>query len=736
MLSNCLSNLHLILFLLRTILLHSDDEKRNQNYLVHPNPSRKGKINISRLKSFEIAWVIIQFCWDRSKLSQFIPIQDNQHHTMNPLGSNHSSQKKADKEALAAEIRRIEAELERRKLEDEIRKLEQSLGKQPSVAKPTDNKKVVTTSKASAPRTPYAPNQVMRMSLGNEIKNAALKRTPESKMETIESVSSSRAQTRVTQKPNLPPKAKTSIDKEKPPVVLPPRSSLLAGISQAAADREKRLEDTGGKHQMREHTPEVQQQQKGAPQLSFDMAELITKKAMDREKRLADGGEKKMTKIKEKEEYRVQFTDICAEAAKMGRMTRLNEHSVEAVAGEKTPEQEWKSNGLLAINWRSNYMSVIQEAANFGNQIKMPEKIVSNDPNEMRDVNLDIIEKPMSPRMRQLLELNQKVGEGGHKLDHFVHSKKEELKPDMSMIVRPMKTYSNIEDVVLPRPAPPRYDPRKQRENLKKYAKHVDRPLQSIGNDVAARAWERRARLDRPNALPKMKRVCDCAFCATASPYQTYAYKVIEERRKAGLPVHIADPETESRLKREAQRAARRETRRKLKELEDQRKQLEIKHVETLNEKLEQAENELKRKTETTKSQTNSSQCSDKEEKRTARREARRQLRAAKQVSTSSISTTKTVGDGNQPVAMSSPKSPIKRTSRNNTDAQMPPSPSKSVKSTKSRRSGTQSKTIGRPSPVQSSSKQTSIQAIRSETKATKLLPPQKASKTAACIIM
>ena len=47
----------------------------------------------------------------------------------------------------------------------------------------------------------------------------------------------------------------------------------------------------------------------------------------------------------------------------MGRLTRLNEHVVESVAVEKTPEEEWRSNGLLSIQWRSNHMAVIKDLA-------------------------------------------------------------------------------------------------------------------------------------------------------------------------------------------------------------------------------------------------------------------------------------------------------------------------------------------------------------------------------------
>ena len=69
----------------------------------------------------------------------------------------------------------------------------------------------------------------------------------------------------------------------------------------------------------------------------FSMAEMISSRAAAREKRLADGGEKRMRKveIKEKDEYKKDFSNIVTEAASMGRLTRLNEHVVEATAVDR-----------------------------------------------------------------------------------------------------------------------------------------------------------------------------------------------------------------------------------------------------------------------------------------------------------------------------------------------------------------------------------------------------------------
>jgi hypothetical protein len=330
---------------------------------------------------------------------------------------------------------------------------------------------------------------------------------------------------------------------------------LMASIAKAAESREKRLEETGGELVMKEVKPEVAAPKQSAPQLAFSMAEMVTQKARAREKRLEEGGEKKMTKVKDKSEYKKQFSNICMDAASMGRLTRLEEHTVEAVAGEKTKEEEWRSSGLLAIQWRSNHMSVIHEAAQLGEQCKLPEHVVSNcEEVEEEEWDPNASEKPMSPRLRQLLDLETKVGEGLHKVDKLVSVGREEKAGDQSLLIKPMQTYKNIEEIQLPRKAPPKIDPEKARERLSRMRAEAvagKRPMKDIGLEVAERAWERRSRLDRPGSMPKVQQQCDCPYCINPSPYQTHAYRVKAKQEK------------KERLQREIQRLEEAERRRK-----------------------------------------------------------------------------------------------------------------------------------------------------------------------------
>ena len=304
-------------------------------------------------------------------------------------------------------------------------------------------------------------------------------------------------------------------------------SSLLAGIQGAASARDARVQS--GQTIRQDIAPEVKAQPRDK-QLSFSFAEQVSKMARDREARLAAGGTKKMTVVlKEKEEYRHDFKSICIEAAELGRLTRLGEHVVEAVAVEKTREEEWRSSGLLAIQWRSNHMSVIHEAARLGNEVKMMEKVVSNCPEYEQDWDED--EEEINPRFKQLMELNRHAGAGQHKVDKLISGRKE-TQERVDLLVRPMYYYTNVEEVALPKATPPKFDPKKIQQRMAK------RPKVDIGNEVATRAWERRARLDRPNSMPKITGVCACPYCENASPYQTYAYRVKEKKQQ--LEGHVA----------------------------------------------------------------------------------------------------------------------------------------------------------------------------------------------------
>jgi hypothetical protein len=511
-------------------------------------------------------------------------------------------------EAIAAQARKAAApvispeEQARLKLEAEIRQMEEAIA-------------AAAAASAAPPPEPVAPKRPTHPAA------AALSGFSfQKKASTDESVSAGRESAgsyNATKSPT-PPTPAAPVQAVPPPR---PMNPLLAAISSAATQREKRIEENDGELYMQEVEPEVDVPDRGPQQMTTAMAEMIAKMATARDTRLAAGGEKKMTVIKEKEEYKKDFSSIVLEAANLGRLTRLNEHVVEAVAVEKAAAAEWKSSGLLSIQWQTNHMSVIHEAAQLGALSKMPEHVVSNDPADNNpDADLEDLfgnNDETTPRMRQLLVLDQQVGEGLKKVDKLLLGMKEGQKNN-NMLIKPMQCYSTIEEVKLPKKKPPKIDPKKKREELERKLKANDaleRPMLSISQDVATRAWERRARLDRPNSLPVVKEKCPCPFCGNPSPFQTFAYKE-KERRHKEKGYESPDSDEEREKAKEAERLARQRERQ---EKRDALQRAEQERVRLMDEKI----------------------AAEKEERQAARAKARAERDAAQQAAADSTPASK-----------------------------------------------------------------------------------------------
>jgi hypothetical protein len=157
--------------------------------------------------------------------------------------------------------------------------------------------------------------------------------------------------------------------------------------------------------------------------------------------------------------------------------------------------------------------------------------------------------------LTKLLELDAQTGTGCEKVETLLLGLKEENYPnagDNRSLVKPMQYYStcqSLDDVQLPMPLPPRIDPKRNKAKIDKLVAETNRPMTDIGHSVAEIAWERRTRLDRPGSLPRVQERCPCQYCFNPSPYQTYAYKLVEQRlRSSGewdrmkQPLRMDDP--------------------------------------------------------------------------------------------------------------------------------------------------------------------------------------------------
>eukprot|EP00523_Entomoneis_sp_CCMP467_P013393 CAMPEP_0168796876 /NCGR_PEP_ID=MMETSP0725-20121227/17004_1 /TAXON_ID=265536 /ORGANISM="Amphiprora sp., Strain CCMP467" /LENGTH=1566 /DNA_ID=CAMNT_0008848051 /DNA_START=197 /DNA_END=4897 /DNA_ORIENTATION=+ len=354
-----------------------------------------------------------------------------------------------------------------------------------------------------------------------------------------------------------------------------------------------------------------------APPMSHaDLSMAASQMAQERQDRLAAGGEQRMTKveIKEKEEYKLDFKTICLEAAELGRLTRLNEHIIEAVATEKTPEQEWASQGLLAMmetsRLQQQHRLVIQEAARKGRQTKLEEQVTMKKQRQAKKKysSLQVYEEERKQR-----ELLNQVGAAHLKLDHVISKNKKDYTndddddddewedvDDENKVVHPKIYYEslirngNIEEMLneLPRPdLPQKFGKKSQAETTTTNGTNSNASTQSTDSTsssstntksnrqqpqhqkeektihamVAQRARARTSRLNWPGSVPRMKEEgCQCPWCQKSSPFQTLAYK----KKK----------QWEEQLEREKQEAERRRIeheRREQERLEQERLALE-----------------------------------------------------------------------------------------------------------------------------------------------------------------
>ena len=353
---------------------------------------------------------------------------------------------------------------------------------------------------------------------------------------------------------------------------------LEAAVAQKAQERAQRVAQ--GETQMRSS----KEPKATTPVATNPMALQVSQKAQEREARLANGGEQRLTQLAPEPEAKEDAKNVFLEAAQLGRLTRLNEHIVEAVAVEKTPHEEWRSKGLLAhVNIQRQHLLVIREAARAGALQKLPENVVANYNNASKSSSLRL---QQIERDRANAQIMNTVGTAHLKMDQVIQSQKKthqinQLTNDddddndqhhvaalgaagdhNDTIVHSRVYYESFDlsQVQLPKDHLPKIDPAQnllklQQDAQKRRWKNKnsntsssssfsqptsstnttnDRPMSNICSDVAKRANARRNRLNWPGSKPRVRQDgCQCPWCQKASPFQTYAYKQKEFIEKA-----------------------------------------------------------------------------------------------------------------------------------------------------------------------------------------------------------
>lgn len=293
--------------------------------------------------------------------------------------------------------------------------------------------------------------------------------------------------------------------------VLVEGTGMAAMIAAAASKRNRRI-DLGGDVKIREVAP--------APESTPDaqgFAAMAAAAASKRHDRIEAGGELQVREVQEvPEEHRNVFVTIAEEAANMGRLVRLNEVVVEAESGKSSEEVDtWSGpGGLLADYQRSQFIRAVNEAAAMGRMRRSKPTEVTN------------YDTTLSYEEEQRVDIDKLVDEHGRKalrtkflLDEHVKEELREKRDQWAPENLDAPVYRSIDDVELPTERLPSFKPKKINFTSQRDA------LEEISRAVAASAWERNYRLQRPKAELRVTRGCACPYCKNPNPYQTHKYK-------------------------------------------------------------------------------------------------------------------------------------------------------------------------------------------------------------------
>lgn len=288
----------------------------------------------------------------------------------------------------------------------------------------------------------------------------------------------------------------------------PPAGGMAAMIAASAKKRNDRIE-SGGEKKITD-SGNAPQEAKGG------MAAMIAASAQKRNDRIESGGELQVREVPE--EHREVFVTIADAAAGVGRLTRLDEHVVEAVVPQKEEVvDDWVPSGLRSDNERSTFFAVIHEAAALGAMKgPRPDEVTNYDPvyeEEEEEEEVDIDKLAVDAKGRR----TQRVG---FLLDAHVKDHQKNKKKDWAAENQVLQQGTNIDNVALPSIVPPTWRP----EAAPKSQKEL---MDAIAQGVAEASWSRRYRLDRPNVELNVTKTCNCKYCKHPNPYQTHKYKKI-----------------------------------------------------------------------------------------------------------------------------------------------------------------------------------------------------------------
>jgi len=250
------------------------------------------------------------------------------------------------------------------------------------------------------------------------------------------------------------------------------------------------------------------------------------------------------------------FAEVVQEAASLGRLTRLNEKVVEASGRKAAPKKSRRASvvatNLLDIAWKTTHHgSVCNDIVELGQMYRGNEVITESQHHKNRSSrSFDSAWSGSNDYTSDSDDWDEfggesdeeGVGESRHRrgkrpshIDGIVQRAKEQHKANNSKMVEHLQN-QNPDEIELPATAPPQAPSiiRRQQNNPRALRRcSIGTIKRTLTEDVIQRHSERQARVETGQV--HMKGQCDCPYCYTASPYQTYAYKKAVEK-KTGQP--------------------------------------------------------------------------------------------------------------------------------------------------------------------------------------------------------
>jgi hypothetical protein len=243
---------------------------------------------------------------------------------------------------------------------------------------------------------------------------------------------------------------------------------------------------------------------------------------------------------------RVERLCVALDAADAGGLTKLIEKVVESEATESGGEFEWtlKSGSLQTEIMRSSFLQVIAEAASIGRMTRLrPVEVTSWDEsssskeeeeNEKKATTDDVSNEQHCPRRRRMGQRASTLLES-----HVRRNKKEkahtwaaEATLERLGVLEDQETrqlWSSTENhnAELPSPVAPRFRKRFCGMTRQKLTECL---AQAVAKEAHVRAW----RLEHDEKELRVTEGCSCVYCANPSPHQTNEYRKLRVKQVLG----------------------------------------------------------------------------------------------------------------------------------------------------------------------------------------------------------